>query len=75
LGYRTPNTTHYALVDFVNAEEAAKAIEKLNSTVGPWGSVLTLSMAKRDWDANPEPRRKPLPEGTMSWRTQRDGRD
>ncbi|KAL3490241.1 hypothetical protein BJX62DRAFT_142466 [Aspergillus germanicus] len=70
---RAPETPHYAFVDFATAEEAARAIEKLDGAVGPWGTIMRLTPANRDWDARPEPPRKPLPEGTMSWRTKMDG--
>ncbi|KAL2831416.1 hypothetical protein BDW59DRAFT_157844 [Aspergillus cavernicola] len=48
-GHRAPETPHYAYVDFITAEQAEAVIWALNGTVGPWGTVLTLSKAERDW--------------------------
>ncbi|KAL3477620.1 hypothetical protein BJX99DRAFT_225837 [Aspergillus californicus] len=50
--YRAPDAPHYAFVDFGSAEEAEAATTALDGTVGPWGTILTLSKASKNWGGN-----------------------
>ncbi|KAL3429544.1 hypothetical protein BDV09DRAFT_40430 [Aspergillus tetrazonus] len=49
-GRAAPTAPHYAYVDFASASQAQAAIDALDGSVGPWGTVLKLTKAKTDWN-------------------------